>query len=334
MTARRSLGKMHVAHALWYTAPGTVELRTAPLRVPAPNEARVRTLFSGISRGTERLVAEGKVPASEHTRMRAPLQEGDFPFPVKYGYAACGVVEDGPDEILGKTVFCLHPHQSTFLVPSAVLALVPDSVPPRRATLAANMETALNAHWDAGTGPGDRVVVVGAGIVGLLTAHLAGRLPGADVTLVDIDETRRPLAETLGVSFCLPDACPTNADVVFHTSSKSEGLATALAAAGPEAMVVEMSWYGDETVTASLGGIFHSRRLRLVSSQVGQVAATRRPRWTHRRRMEKALELLAGPALDALVSQDIAFEDTPRLLPDILAAGAAGLAPVIRYPGA
>lgn len=334
MTPRRSLGKMHVARALWYTAPGAAEVRTAPLRPPGPGEARVRTLFSGISRGTERLVAEGKVPASEHQRMRAPMQEGEFPFPVKYGYAACGIVEDGPDDLVGKTVFCLHPHQSMFLVPAVALVPAPENVPPRRATLAANMETALNAHWDSGIGPADRVVVVGAGVVGLLTAHLATRLPGTDVTLVDIDETKRPLAEALGLGFSLPGSCPTNADVVFHTSSSSEGLATALAAAGPETAVVEMSWYGDETVTAPLGGAFHSRRLRLISSQVGQVAATRRPRWTHRRRLEKALELLAQPALDVLVSQVIAFEDTPRLLPDILRSGAIGLAPVIRYPGA
>jgi len=325
---------MHIAHAIWYTKPGVVECRTAPLRAPAADEARVRTLYSGISRGTERLVLNGRVPESEWQRMRAPMQDGAFPFPVKYGYAACGIVEDGPEALIGRTVFALHPHQSMFVAPVSALVPVPADVPPRRAALAANMETALNAHWDAGTGPGDRIVVVGAGVVGLLVASIAARLPGADVTVVDVAPDREPLAEALGCRFSSPSVCPTNADVVFHTSGSSEGLATALGAAGPEARIVEMSWYGDKLVTVPLGGEFHSRRLKLVSSQVGQVGGDRRPRWNHRRRLEKALELLAQPALDELVIQTIAFEDTPKLLPDMLSEEARGLAPVIRYPGA
>lgn len=300
--------------------------------MPQANEARVRTLFSGISRGTERLVLEGRVPASEHERMRAPLQQGQFPFPVKYGYCATGIVEEGPDDLAGRTVFCLHPHQDMFVAPAAMLVPVPDGVPPRRATLAANAETALNAHWDAGTGPADRIVVVGAGVVGLLVAFIAARLPGADVTVVDVDEARASVVEKLGARFALPDAAPADADVVFHASASPAGLATALAAAGQEAAVVELSWYGAREVAAPLGAAFHSRRLRLVSSQVGQVSPGRRPRWTYRRRLEAALALLAdGDALDVLVAEDIAFADAPGRLPELLAAGVGGLAPVIRY---
>ncbi|MGD9784127.1 MAG: zinc-binding alcohol dehydrogenase [Hyphomicrobiaceae bacterium] len=329
---RRSAGKIHVGRSLWYAAPGRVELRTEPLGMPQANEARVRTLFSGISRGTERLVLEGRVPASEHERMRAPLQQGQFPFPVKYGYCATGIVEEGPDDLAGRTVFCLHPHQDMFVAPAAMLVPVPDGVPPRRATLAANAETALNAHWDAGTGPADRIVVVGAGVVGLLVAFIAARLPGADVTVVDVDEARASVVEKLGARFALPDAAPADADVVFHASASPAGLATALAAAGQEAAVVELSWYGAREVAAPLGAAFHSRRLRLVSSQVGQVSPGRRPRWTYRRRLEAALALLAdGDALDVLVAEDIAFADAPGRLPELLAAGVGGLAPVIRY---
>ncbi|MFZ1105078.1 MAG: dehydrogenase [Hyphomicrobiaceae bacterium] len=320
------------ARALWYVGPGAVELRQAPLPPLAPGEARVRTRFSGISRGTERLVLKGSVGRSEWERMRCPMQEGAFPFPVKYGYCAVGVVEEGPANLVGKVVFCLHPHQDVFHAPADRLALIPHAIPAHRATLAANMETALNAMWDSGAGPGDRIVVVGAGVVGLLVGCLAARLPGAAVTVVDVDTGRRPLAEALGAAFAAPEAAPQDADVVFHASATAAGLNTAIACAGPEATVVEMSWYGDRPVEVGLGGAFHSRRLRLVSSQVGQVSPGRRPRWDYGRRMAAALRLIDLPALDLLVAEEIAFEDAPRELPRILAAGAHGLAPVIRYP--
>jgi NADPH:quinone reductase-like Zn-dependent oxidoreductase len=332
MMTRRSAGKTRVARALWYAREGVVELRNARLEPPARNEARVRTLFSGISRGTERLVFEGSVGESEWQRMRAPHQEGAFPFPVKYGYCATGVVDDGPADLLGRAVFCLHPHQDFFNVAVGALAPIPDGVPPRRATLAANMETALNALWDGGAGPGDRIVVVGAGIVGLLVASLAARLPGAVVTAVDTDPSRRERAAGLGAAFALPAQAPSDADVVFHASATGEGLDCAIRCAGLEAVIVEMSWYGAGPVQVSLGGAFHSRRLKLVSSQVGQVSPGRRPRWDFARRMQAALGLLADPALDLLVADEIDFADLPHRLPQLLAPNAHGLAPVIRYP--
>jgi threonine dehydrogenase-like Zn-dependent dehydrogenase len=334
MMARRSTGKVRVARSLWYARKGVAELRTARLAAPAPGEACVRTHFSGISRGTERLVFEGGIGQSEWERMRCPMQEGAFPFPVKYGYCATGVVEDGPSDLVGRQVFCLHPHQDFFTVPVAALAPIPDGVPLRTATLAANMETALNAVWDSGAGAGDRIVVVGAGIVGLLVASLAARLPGAVVTAVDTDESRRPVVEALGAGFARPEHAPADADVVFHASATAAGLNASIGCAGVEATIVEMSWYGSKPVQVELGGAFHSRRLKLVSSQVGMVSPGRRARWHYRRRLEAALRLLAVPALDALVTEEITFEDTPRELPRILAAGAHGLAPVIRYPNA
>jgi threonine dehydrogenase-like Zn-dependent dehydrogenase len=319
------------ARALWYAGPGLVELRKSPLPPLGAGEARVRSLYSGISRGTERLVFQAAVGRSEWERMRCPLQEGDFPFPVKYGYCAVGLVEDGPADLLGRTVFCLHPHQDVFQVPAVHLAAVPDLVPPRRATLAANMETALNALWDSGAGPGDRIVVVGAGVVGLLVASLAARLPAAAVTVVDVVAERRIPAEALGAHFAAPDAAPVEADVVFHASASAAGLDTAIASAGLEATVVEMSWYGDKPVVVGLGGAFHSRRLRLVSSQVGLVSRSRRPRWGYGRRLAAALRLLDQPGLDLMVAEEIFFTDAPREMPRILGAGAHGLAPVIRY---
>jgi threonine dehydrogenase-like Zn-dependent dehydrogenase len=321
-----------MASALWYESAGVVALRATQLPEPVSGFARIRSLFSGISRGTERLVLGGRVPREEWTRMRAPLQEGDFPFPVKYGYCAAGVVDAGPADLLGRAVFCLHPHQDRFIAPAGMLALVPDGVPTRRATLAANMETALNALWDSGAGPADRIVVIGGGITGLLTGFLAARLPGARVTLCDIDPSRAEMVEHLGMAFAHPDALPLGADVVFHTSASESGLAAAIACAGVEACVVDMSWYGDKAISVRLGGAFHSRRLRIVSSQVGMVAPSRRVRWPHQRRLGAALELLRDARLDALVRETIDFADAPRELPRVLAEGALGLPPVIRYP--
>ncbi len=334
MTTLAAGDARHSACALWYVAEGKAELRAEPLPRPAGDEVLVRTLYSAVSRGTERLIISGTVAESEWERMRAPLQAGAFPFPVKYGYCAAGVVEAGPPQLTGRTVFVLHPHQDYFVAPACMAVPVPDGVPAKRATLAANMETALNAVWDACAGPADRIVVVGGGTVGTLVAYLAARLPGADVTLVDVLAERSQIADRLGFRLARPADAPCEADVVFHTSSTNAGLATAIGAAGTEGTIVELSWYCERTVPAPLGGAFHSRRLRLVSSQVGQVAPSHRPRWTHRRRLEAALSLLQDSRLDALLSAEIDFADAPELLPRALAPGSAGFAPVIRYPAA
>ena len=322
------------AQALWYEAPLVADLRTEVLPEPEAGQARVRMLWSALSRGTERLVFTGHVPTSEYERMRAPFQAGDFPFPVKYGYCAVGEVEAGPAELVGRAVFCLHPHQSAFVANVEALRLLPPGLPPRRATLAANMETALNALWDSGAGPGDRIVVVGAGLVGLLVAFLAAGLPGSDVTIVDLNPARADIAARFGAGFIEAGASALEgieADVVFHASASAAGLATALACAGLEARIVELSWYGEGEVPAPLGRAFHSRRLTLASSQVGQVAPTRRPRWSYARRLGKALELLGDARLDVLFTEEVAFTDLPALLPRILAQDAPGLVTAVRY---
>jgi 2-desacetyl-2-hydroxyethyl bacteriochlorophyllide A dehydrogenase len=319
------------ARALWYSARGHAELRPCPLPAPGPQDALVHTAWSGISRGTERLVFEGRVPVSEASTMRAPMQEGEFPFPVKYGYSAVGYVEDGPAVLEGRPVFALHPHQDRFVAAAATLLPLPDDVPPWRAILAANMETALNAVWDSGAAPGARIVVVGAGTVGLLVGYLAARISGAAVTIADVVPERRAIAESFGAAFVPPDEIPGDADIVFHTSATAAGLATAVAAAGFEAKIVEMSWYGDGTVAVPLGGAFHSRRLQLISSQVGHVAPSHRAHWSHRRRLEHALALLTDERLDALITENVPFVDLPDMLPRLLAHGAPGLATAVRY---
>ncbi len=320
------------AQALWYVAPSRAEIR--PERVPAPAEGEVlvRALHGALSRGTERLIFSGRVPPGEVERMRAPHMGGSFPFPVKYGYATVGRVERGPAELNGRVVFALCPHQTCFMLPAAAVVPIPDGVPPARAVLAANMETALNAVWDAAPGPADRIAVVGAGVVGALVAWLCGQLPGADVTLIDIMPERAQLAAALGVGFAAPAAAPRDCDLVLHASGSAAGLATALDLAGDEATVLEMSWYGAGDVPAPLGGAFHSRRLKLISSQVGQVALSHRPRWTHGRRLAAALALLADPRLDALLAPAVSFADLPARLPEILAPESRILCQLIDYP--
>ncbi len=320
-----------IAQALWYSRPGQAEIRQETLVPPGADEVRVRALYGAISRGTEALVLAGRVPESEFDRMRAPFMAGHFPFPVKYGYATVGRVEGRAEGLHGRTVFTLHPHQNLFNIPASAAVVLPENLPPQRAVLAANMETALNAVWDAAPGPADRIAVVGAGVVGSLVAYLCGRLPGAEVTLIDTNPVRAELAQTLGVSFARPEAAKGDCDLVVHASGNTVGLGTALALAGEEATVLELSWYGDAPVTAPLGGAFHSRRLRLVSSQVGRIAASHRPRWTHRRRLAAALALLTDARLDALLAPAVLFQDLPRRLPDILDARSGVLCQPITY---
>ncbi len=326
-------GPWSVAQACWLVEPGRAQWRDETLPTPGQGEVLVRALHSGISRGTEALVFRGEVPASEHQRMRAPFQSGDFPAPVKYGYNSVGVVEQGPAELLGQTVFCLFPHQTRYVVPADAVHCLPAGVPPARAVLAANMETAVNALWDAGPRLGDRIAVVGGGTVGLLVAWLAAQLPGSAVQVVDTNPARRAVAEQLGVSFASPDSASVDADLVIHASGRPEGLVTALNLAAFEATVIEMSWFGQQPVTVPLGGAFHARRLTLKSSQVGHVATEQRSRWSHRRRMALALSLLADPRLDALITDASPFADLPAVLAN-LARGAAGhtLCHRIDYP--
>ncbi|MGC1570919.1 MAG: zinc-binding alcohol dehydrogenase [Pseudolabrys sp.] len=320
-----------IAQALWYVAPGRVEIREERLAAPRPGEVRVRALFGALSRGTEALVLAGRVPESEFERMRAPFMGGHFPFPIKYGYATVGRIENGPQERLGRIVFALHPHQHLFNIPESAIVALPEVVLPQRAVLAANMETALNAVWDSAAGPADRIAIVGAGTVGALVAFLCGGLAGAEVMLVDINERRAELAQKLGVRFAKPETAKGDCDLVVHASGTAAGLRTALALAGEEATVLELSWYGDTPVATPLGGAFHSRRLRLISSQVGQVASSHRPRWTHNRRLAAAIDLLADSRLDALLAPMVSFYDLPRRLPDILDARNGVVCQLISY---
>ncbi|MFK8083305.1 MAG: zinc-binding alcohol dehydrogenase [Granulosicoccus sp.] len=298
----------------WINARESGELREAELPAPKAEELRIRTLFTGISRGTETLVFSGQVPESEHQRMRAPFQSGEFTFPVKYGYMNVGRVEQGPKHLQGQSVFCLFPHQTRYNVPVDAVTLLPPDVPPERAVLAANMETAINALWDARPCIGDKISVVGAGVLGSLVAYLASRITGCEVQLIDINARRASVADALGVEFSEPQNALGERDLVIHTSATQQGLNSALGLAGFEATVLELSWYGNRQIAVNLGGAFHSQRLQLNSSQVGHVAREQRSRWSYQRRLQFALCQLGNPALDVLISGESHFSDLPQTL--------------------
>ncbi|HZF31566.1 MAG TPA: zinc-binding alcohol dehydrogenase [Gammaproteobacteria bacterium] len=317
--------------AFWIVEPGRGEIRAERVPAPSADEVVVRTLFSGVSRGTEALVFAGAVPEKERERMRAPFQAGDFPAPVKYGYSSVGIVDEGPAALRGRTVFCLYPHQTRYVVPAAAVHALPDGVPPARAVLAANLETAVNGIWDAAPRLGDRVAIVGAGTVGCLVAWLAAR-GGCDVELVDVDARKAAAAQRLGVAFKTPAAATRDADLVVHASGAPAGLATALELAAFEATVLELSWYGTRRAEVALGEAFHSRRLTLKSSQVGAIAPAQRSRWSTRRRMELVLRLLADERLDALISGESRFEELPELLARLATSPGYTLCHRIRYP--
>jgi len=321
------------ARAFWVAAPGRGELRTESIAGPADDEVLVRALYSGVSRGTESLVFNGRVPRSEWERMRAPFQAGDFPGPVKYGYACVGQVERGPASRLGQTVFVLHPHQTRFVVPAEAAHALPHDVPAGRGILAANLETAINGLWDGQPHVGDRIAVVGAGVVGCLTAWLAAKIPGCSVELVDRNPARAPIAAALGARFATPDAAAREADLVVHASGNPAGLALALELAGREARVVELSWFGDQAVSLPLGGAFHARRLTLVSSQVGTAPSDQRARWDTGRRLRLALSLLTDPVLDVLFTGESAFDDLPTTMARLATGPGDVLCHRIIYPG-
>ncbi len=322
------------ARAYWATAPFEGEIRGETLSHPGPGEVLVETLYTAVSRGTEALVCAGRVPASQHRRMRCPHQEGEFSFPVKYGYANVGRVLTGPAELEGRLVFARYPHQTRFVLPAAEVHLLPEGLPPERAVLAAHMETALNGLWDATPRLGDRVLVIGAGVVGTLAAWLLDRMPGTEVTLVDIDPDRQRVVDALDITFSLPEEVRGEADLIIHATGAPEALARALGWAAFEARILELSWFGEALVPLPLGEDFYGRRLRLEASRLAHVAAPQRARWTPRRRLGKALELLADPLLDLLFTGESPFEDLPHLLPELARQPRGVFCHRIAYPPA
>lgn len=328
----KTAGVSAVGRAFWVTGCGHGELRAEQLPEPGPDEVLVRTSHTGISRGTESTVFHGRVPAAVADLMRAPHQEGDFGGPVKYGYLNVGIVEQGPPRLVGRTVFSLAPHQDLLVLPAADVHVVPDDVPPPRAVLAGTLETAVNGVWEAGPRLGDRVAVVGGGMVGGAVAALLTGFPLDRLQLVDPDPGRRDLADAFGLDLVDPAAAAEDCDVVVHASGTEDGLATALDLAGTDAEVVEMSWFGTRSPRVPLGVGFHARRLQLRASQVGEVALARRARRSRADRLELALRLLADDRFDVFLTGSSPFADLPATMARVTGPGAAGMCHVVDYP--
>jgi threonine dehydrogenase-like Zn-dependent dehydrogenase len=321
------------AQAFWLRAPGSGEIRTLRLPEPRPDEVLVRTLRSGVSRGTEALVFRGGVPPDQYDVMRAPYQEGEFPGPVKYGYLNVGVVEQGPPRLRGRTVFCLYPHQTAYVVPAEAVAIVPEGVPPTRAVLTGTLETAVNALWDAAPLLGDRVTVVGAGMVGCCVARLLSKFPAVQVELVDVDADRAEVAAALGVDFALGANAADGRDLVVHASATSAGLQRSLELLAPEGTVIDLSWYGESQVHLSLGGAFHARRLAIRASQVSTLSPARSGRRTTADRLALALGLLRDPAFDTLLTGQSSFCELPEVMARLADGTLPALCHSIAYDG-
>ncbi|MBD8022843.1 zinc-dependent alcohol dehydrogenase [Microbacterium gallinarum] len=320
-----------MATAFWVEAPASGALREELVADAQPGEVRVRTLYTGVSRGTESLVFRGEVPETERERMRAPFQQGDFPGPVKYGYLNVGTIEQGPEHLRGRTVFALYPHQSSYVVPERSIAVVPDGVPPRRAVLAGAVETAVNILWDAAPLVGDRLMIVGAGMIGCALARVACGIPGLTVTVVDVDRGKADVCGRLGVTYAHPGAAPVDQDVVIDTSGSGDGLQLAIESAATEGQIIEASWFGDRSVTLQLGGDFHSRRLTIRSSQVGMVSPRRRGTRSTADRLELALRLLQDPGFDHLLTGESSWRDLPAVMARIAAGSSPGLCHTIDW---
>jgi hypothetical protein len=323
--------QVHEAHAYWVTKSGDGELRPESLPPRQKEEALVRTLYSGVSRGTERVVHEGRVPERVADLMQAPHQEGDFPGPVKYGYLSVGTVEEGPEEWRGKTVFSLHPHQDFYIVPTSQLTAIPADVPARRAVLTGIVEVAINALWEAGPRLGDRVAVVGGGLVGGVLATLLRKYPLGRLQLVDADPEKRNLAEKLSIEFAEPEDAANDNDIVFHCSASNDGLKLSLQLAGDDSDVIELSWFADKEVTLPLGEDFHARRLNIRSSQVGAVALPRRHRRTNAQRLQEAVNQLKDPLFDTFLSSECQFQNLPSTLVKLFERP-GGFCHVVAYP--
>lgn len=320
-----------LAQAYWTLGGQQGEIRPERLTATAVDQVQVRTLYSGISRGTESLIFREQVPQSEYQRMRAPFQAGELPGPVKYGYANVGIVEQGPDELCGKTVFCLFPHQTRYQVPISAVVPLPDDVPPELAVLGANMETAVNGLWDAAPRVGDRIAVVGGGVVGVLLSWLCARIPGTRVQLVDTNPHRAQIAWAMGADFSSPELAQQDNDLVIHTSGNPQGLTTALTLAGRESEIIEMSWFGVQAATLPLGEAFHSRRLSIRSSQVGTISPARAARRNHHQRLTQAIGLLNDPVLHAVINETSHFHDLPDTMARLSKTGGDTLCHRVHY---
>ncbi|HSQ79372.1 MAG TPA: zinc-binding alcohol dehydrogenase [Candidatus Bathyarchaeia archaeon] len=318
------------ARAFWLTRKGRGALKAETLDYPGGDWCVVRAMFSAVSPGTERLVAMDRVPAALRQEMRCPYMGGRFPFPVKYGYSLVGEVVQGPAELRGRVVHVLHPHQDFCVVRAKDVRPLPAGVPPARATLASNLETAITAAWDAEVMIGERILVVGFGVVGSLVARVLALGPAFEVTVAETRPDRRRLAESLGFRVA-EGRGEGHFDLAFDTSGAAAGLRSAVESVGLEGRVVAVSWFGTAPVPLDLGGTFHSRRKRIIGSQVSRLPGGLGPRWDTARRTELVFRLLERPEFDLHVGPAVSFTELPKTYGSLVGRRPQGLSPLIIY---
>ncbi|MEM9671559.1 MAG: zinc-binding alcohol dehydrogenase [Bacteroidota bacterium] len=315
--------------ALWHLSERESSIRSQSLPPLKTDECLIESLFSLVSSGTETLVANGQVPAELQDSMQVPYMEGSFGFPLKYGYSLVGKVIEGSENLVDRYVHLLHPHQQHCVVKETDVTVIPEGIPPQRAVLASNLETALNAVWDSHLSAGDRVLVVGMGLIGSLVALLASQFPATQIRVAETDPTRQSLAREQG--FSLYDPSDTPFDVAFHSSGSSTGLQTAIDAVGYEGQVIELSWYGTRSAEVKLGGSFHQQRKQIISSQVSQLPAHRQARWDYRRRKQTVLDLLQDDGWDDFLTATVDFTDVPALFDQLRLGDRSQLSWTLRY---
>ncbi|HWN99800.1 MAG TPA: zinc-binding dehydrogenase [Blastocatellia bacterium] len=316
--------KERPAVSVWFTSPRTVELRAASARPPSSGEVRIEALYSGISHGSEMMVYRGEVPPGLALDATLPTLQGSCTFPVKYGYASVGRVVDIGSDVSGLSegdlVFAFNPHETCYTVPATVVIRLPQKLDPPIGVFAANIETALNSLLDAAPRLGERVVVIGQGVVGLLITQLARRAGASLVITSDLYETRRRLSLSAGADLAVDPSTDslservaamtrgTGADVVIEASGQPRALDDAIGIAALEGRVVVVSWYGTKRADLALGSDFHRKRLTLRSSQVSNIDPSLAPRWTVSRRRELAVGYLNELLLDDLISHVLTYD--------------------------
>jgi threonine dehydrogenase-like Zn-dependent dehydrogenase len=297
-----------------------------------PDMQIVKSTYSLISVGTERLVAKGLVPDALKETMRVPFMQGSFDFPLKYGYSLVGIVIKGKPSLVGKTVHLMHPHQNFAIVPAEHLTIVPDSVPSQRAVLASNMETAVNAIWDSGISFGERIIICGFGVIGASIAILASQIPSTRVVIHETNPNRKNVALSMGFElFDTRNSGTQLFDVAFNTSASGEALQVCIDNTMPKSKIIEVSWYGINSVNVSLGGSFHTGQKQIVSSQVSNISENKQSHFNHLRRKQVVFDLLQNSIFDQLPFHFVDFKQLPNVFEQLRNDSYDQFATIVKY---
>jgi threonine dehydrogenase-like Zn-dependent dehydrogenase len=305
-------------HALWHISPDASAILEHDLPAGNDHMLLVKSLYSLVSMGTERIVASALMPSAVWNQMAVPYMEGTFSLPCKYGYSLTGKVLKGPAEYKGKTVHLMHPHQDRLWVNATSVFIVPDDIPATRAVLASQVETAVTAIWDSRISLGDSVLIAGFGLVGAMIALLTSPIPGVKIAVLEKNEFRKELAREL--CFDVIDKQDENGkifDVAIHTAGDEKALQFCIDHIGHESQVTEVSFYGKKSITLMLGETFHTQRKRIVVSQVAHIPSHKLNRWDLHRRKKLVFDMLKDKRFDMLVENRIPFEQAPLLFNQI-----------------